>query len=55
MGQREIGRVVPVLCHHCHGKTQLGIKSESGCWGYHQELKSEESQRLASGGHAYSG
>ena len=26
MGQGEIGRVVPVLCHQCQGKTQLGIK-----------------------------
>ena len=55
MGQREIGRVVIVLCHHCHGKTQLGIKSEFECWGHHLELKSEESQRPASEGYAYSG
>ena len=37
----EVGRVESILCHHCQGKTQLGIKSGYECWGHNQELESE--------------
>ena len=30
-----------ILCHHCHGKSQLGVKLGSECRGHNQELKSE--------------